>query len=141
MAKSIAVCAHIVAAQPPDLCPMVENLEKFNVGWQHFLLDPVKPGRGTIRVDERPGLGLVIDAAKVERESAIRLTASGSGPDSLKLGREGASGAHERSSQRVARLLSPSSFSEAACPLPANPSIARTRTSQLNFARANAIRQ
>lgn len=69
--ESIAVCAHIVAAQPPDLCPLVENLEKFNVGWQHFLLDPVKPSRGTIHVDDRPGLGLVIDPAKIQRESTI----------------------------------------------------------------------
>ena len=69
--ESIAVCAHIIAAMPPDLCPLVENLEKFNVGWQHFLADPIKPVNGKITLDDRPGLGLVIDDAKIERQYAL----------------------------------------------------------------------
>lgn len=69
--ESIAVCAHIVASQPEDLCPLVENLEKFNVGWQHFLADPVRPVAGRIRLDDRPGLGLVIDESKVQRQSRL----------------------------------------------------------------------
>ena len=69
--ESIAVCAHIVASQPPDLCPLVENLEKFNTGWQHFLVDPIKPVSGKIRLDDRPGLGLVIDETKVMRQSLL----------------------------------------------------------------------
>jgi L-alanine-DL-glutamate epimerase-like enolase superfamily enzyme len=69
--ESIAVVAHLVAAQPADVCPMVENLEKFNVGWQHFLVDPVRPVDGRIRLDDRPGLGLVIDEAKVLRRRAL----------------------------------------------------------------------
>lgn len=69
--ESIAVCAHVVASQPPDVCPLVENLEKFNVGWQHFLVDPVKPVGGRIRLDDRPGLGLVIDQDKVLRQHLL----------------------------------------------------------------------
>ncbi|MBD9626988.1 mandelate racemase/muconate lactonizing protein [Ensifer sp. ENS06] len=69
--ESIAVCAHIVASQPPDLCPLVENLEKFNVGWQHFLIDPVKPVSGKIKLDDRHGLGLVIDESKVRRQTLL----------------------------------------------------------------------
>lgn len=65
--ESIAVCAHIIAAQPPDVCPMVENLAKFNLGWQHFLHDPIIPVNGRITPDDRPGLGLVIDEGKVQR--------------------------------------------------------------------------
>lgn len=69
--ESIAACAHIVASQPPDLCPLVENLEKFNVGWQHFLIDPVTPVAGKIRLDNRPGLGLAIDESRVQRRSTL----------------------------------------------------------------------
>jgi L-alanine-DL-glutamate epimerase-like enolase superfamily enzyme len=69
--ESLAVCAHIVASQPPDLCPLVENLEKFNVGWQHFLVDPVAPVAGKVSLDDRAGLGLVIDRNKVLRETSF----------------------------------------------------------------------
>jgi L-alanine-DL-glutamate epimerase-like enolase superfamily enzyme len=69
--ESIAAVAHVVASQPADVCPMVENLEKFNVGWQHFLVDPLTPVGGRIQLDNRPGLGLVIDEAKVQRRSVL----------------------------------------------------------------------
>jgi L-alanine-DL-glutamate epimerase-like enolase superfamily enzyme len=69
--ESIAVCAHIVASQPPNLCPLVENLEKFNVGWQNFLVNPVKPVSGRVRLDDRPGLGLVIDEGKIHRQTLL----------------------------------------------------------------------
>ena len=69
--ESIAVTAHIIAAQPPDVCPLVENLEKFNIGWQHFLRNPITPNNGIIKPDDRPGLGLEIDESKVLRSSVM----------------------------------------------------------------------
>lgn len=69
--ESLAASLHLAAAQPPDVCPMLENLYKFNLGWQHFLVDPVTPVDGCIKPDPRPGLGLVIDEAKVMDKSEL----------------------------------------------------------------------
>ncbi|NLJ39534.1 MAG: mandelate racemase/muconate lactonizing protein [Candidatus Atribacteria bacterium] len=66
--ESIASCVHIIASQPPNVCPMVENLEKYNQGWQYFLEKPVTPKNGYIEIDPRPGLGIVIDELKIERQ-------------------------------------------------------------------------
>lgn len=69
--ESLAVCVHLAAAQPPDVCPLLENLYKFNIGWQHFFVDPVMPVNGYITPDPRPGLGLVIDENKVLEQSEL----------------------------------------------------------------------
>ncbi len=66
--ESIASCVHIIASQTSNICPMVENLEKYNQGWQYFLENPVTPNNGFIKLDPRPGLGIVIDESKIERQ-------------------------------------------------------------------------
>ena len=63
--ESLAVCVHLAAAQTPDVIPMVENLEKYNLGWQYFLKNPVRPVDGFITPDDRPGLGLEIEESKI----------------------------------------------------------------------------
>jgi L-alanine-DL-glutamate epimerase-like enolase superfamily enzyme len=70
-AESFAAVVHLAASQPPGLCPMVEYLVKWNQGWQYFLVDPPRPQNGTIRPDDRPGLGIVIDETKVERQQEL----------------------------------------------------------------------
>lgn len=65
--ESIAATVQVVAANPPSLCPMVENLERFNFGWQYFLVDPVAVVDGHIELDTRPGLGIVVDESRAER--------------------------------------------------------------------------
>ncbi len=65
-AESFAVTVQIAAANPPALCPMVEHLEKFNFGWQHFMVDPVKMVDGSITPDPRPGLGIVLDESRAD---------------------------------------------------------------------------
>ncbi|MTI59945.1 MAG: TRAP transporter large permease subunit [Firmicutes bacterium] len=60
------------AAQSPALIPLVEYLAKWNKGWQYFLKEPVTAENGFIELDRRPGLGLVIDDAKVENEVRLK---------------------------------------------------------------------
>ena len=69
--ESLAASLHLAAAQTPDVCPMLENLYRFNLGWQHFLVDPVTPVDGYIKPDPRPGLGLVIDESKVMERTEL----------------------------------------------------------------------
>jgi L-alanine-DL-glutamate epimerase-like enolase superfamily enzyme len=71
--ESIAAAVHVIASQAPDVCPQVENLEKFNIGWQHFLKDPVRCVDGFITHDMRPGLGLVLDEGKIQEKSDMKL--------------------------------------------------------------------
>jgi L-alanine-DL-glutamate epimerase-like enolase superfamily enzyme len=71
--ESVAATAHVVASQPPSLCPSVEYLVKWNAAWQFFLRDPIRPRNGLIAPDPRPGLGLVIDESKVEDQRELKL--------------------------------------------------------------------
>jgi len=57
---------HLIAAQPPDRCPLVEYLIKWNRINQHFFDDPVTPEEGTVTAPEAPGLGVEIDESTVE---------------------------------------------------------------------------
>ncbi len=69
--ESVAATAHVVASQPPGVCPSVEYLVKWNSAWQFFLKDPIRPYDGFIIPDPRPGLGLVIDESKVEDQREL----------------------------------------------------------------------
>ena len=70
--ESVAANIHLIAAWPSNVCPLVEFLVKFNQAWQFFLQDPVTPYDGVIELDQRPGLGLVIDETKIEDLREIR---------------------------------------------------------------------
>lgn len=65
--ESIAAAVQVIAANPPSLCPMVENLERFNFGWQFFMVDPICVKDGYITLDPRPGLGIVLDESRAEK--------------------------------------------------------------------------
>ncbi len=62
---------HFTLAQSPMLTPMQEYLVKWNAINQHFLADPVAPKEGMIGVPERPGLGMDLDAAKIEEQAEV----------------------------------------------------------------------
>jgi L-rhamnonate dehydratase len=66
--ESFATNVHVIAAQSPVMCPLVEYLVKFNEGWRYFLKDPVLINNGYVEVDKRTGLGLVIDHSRVKKE-------------------------------------------------------------------------
>lgn len=59
---------HLIAAQPANVCPLVEYLVKWNELLQFFWRNPVKPVDGMVSVPTGPGLGVELDPAKIESE-------------------------------------------------------------------------
>lgn len=68
---SVSTNLHLTAAQPPDVSPMVEYLVKWNEGFQFFLDDPPVPEDGDLSLDDRPGLGIVIDESTVDSKTTL----------------------------------------------------------------------
>ena len=62
-------CAHLIASQPPNLCPMQEYLVKWNTVHQFFIKDKVEPVGGYITPPDTPGMGIEIDQDLVESET------------------------------------------------------------------------
>ena len=62
---------HVVASQSPMTCPLQEyliiNLPRF----AHFEKTPVEPVKGRIMLPDRPGFGIELDPAKVERQTQV----------------------------------------------------------------------
>ena len=65
------VTAHLLASQPPDLCPIQEYLVKWNPIMQFFLKDQIVPSNGTIRLPQSPGLGIVLGESKIASEREL----------------------------------------------------------------------
>ena len=63
--------AHVLASQPPNLCPIQEYLIKWNAVNQFFFKDPIVPQNGMVRVPQTPGLGVVLDDSKVTVERKL----------------------------------------------------------------------
>jgi L-rhamnonate dehydratase len=69
---STPATAQLIAAQPATLCPIQEYLIKWNEVHQFFLQYPLKPINGMITVPTRPGMGMELDADKIEQERDLR---------------------------------------------------------------------
>ena len=63
--------AHLIASQPPNLCPIQEYLVKWNTVLQFFLKSKIEPINGFIRPSEQPGLGLELDEGLIEDETVL----------------------------------------------------------------------
>lgn len=68
---SVSANLHLTAAQSPTVSPMLEYLVKWNEGFQFFLEDPPVPEDGTLSLDDRPGLGIVVDDSTVEERTVV----------------------------------------------------------------------
>ncbi len=68
---STPASAHFIASQPPNLCPLLEYLIKWNEVHQFFLKTPLKPQGGVVRVPETPGLGMDLDDAKIDTQQVM----------------------------------------------------------------------
>ncbi len=64
--------AHLLYAQPPQLCPYLEYLLKWNEINQYFFRDQLQPTHGVAVPPDRPGLGVELDEAKVEQRRELR---------------------------------------------------------------------
>lgn len=70
---SIHAALHVVAAQSPATCPLVENLIT-KMRWYYFFeRDGPEVKKGHIELNERPGFGILIDESKVERKERVTL--------------------------------------------------------------------
>jgi L-alanine-DL-glutamate epimerase-like enolase superfamily enzyme len=64
---SVPATCHLIASQPPGLCPLLEYLVKWNTVHQWFLKTPVEPQGGEVAVAQldRPGVGMELDERKI----------------------------------------------------------------------------
>ena len=62
---SVSATVHLLAAQPPDVCPLLEYLLTWNRVNQFFLKDPIKPRNGEVALPEGPGMGMELDEDKI----------------------------------------------------------------------------
>jgi L-alanine-DL-glutamate epimerase-like enolase superfamily enzyme len=63
--------AHVLYAQPPQLCPYLEYLLKWNEINQFFFREQLRPVHGVVVPPDRPGLGAELDAGKIERQREL----------------------------------------------------------------------
>jgi L-rhamnonate dehydratase len=71
---STPASAHLIASQPPNLCPRLEYLIKWNEIHQFFLRTPLKPSGGVVQLPGTPGLGMDLDTSKIETQRIVRWT-------------------------------------------------------------------
>ena len=69
----ILAAAHVVAAQPPSLCPMVEYLFHGHLDrMQYFHKTILRPEKGWLELPLQPGLGLVLDENKIAEKREMK---------------------------------------------------------------------
>ena len=71
LGHTIAAAIHVVAAQPKDLCPLVEVLPRHQYRMQYFHRDPVAPVDGVIACPELPGPGIELDDSRIESRREV----------------------------------------------------------------------
>jgi L-alanine-DL-glutamate epimerase-like enolase superfamily enzyme len=64
---STPATAHFLFSQPPNLCPLIEYLLKWNEIHQFFLAKPLRPLDGVVVPRDEPGMGMELDRTKAER--------------------------------------------------------------------------
>ena len=70
---SIHAALHVIASQSPMTCPLAEYLVLKMSSYYHFEKDPPRIERAKIALPTRPGFGIELDPAKVERTSQLKL--------------------------------------------------------------------
>jgi len=69
--RSIAL-AHVVASQPPTLCPIMEYQVNLQPRLAYFEKHPIVPPKnGQIELPDRPGFGIELDESKIERMEKV----------------------------------------------------------------------
>jgi len=68
---NIHAALHVVASQSPEVCPLVEYLIN-HVGYKlHFQKDPLLTNNGILKLPQKPGFGIELDAAKIQRTEVL----------------------------------------------------------------------
>jgi L-rhamnonate dehydratase len=68
---NIHAALHIVASQSPALCPFGEYLINHVPEKLHFVKDAPLTTNGWVTLRDRPGFGIELDAAKIERQEVL----------------------------------------------------------------------
>ncbi|MBK5293151.1 MAG: mandelate racemase [Acidobacteriia bacterium] len=69
---SVHAALHVVASQSPATCPLVEYLIGKMSSYYHFEKHSVAPVNGKIALSDRPGFGIELDAARVEKQTLAK---------------------------------------------------------------------
>ncbi|MEZ5403349.1 MAG: enolase C-terminal domain-like protein [Bryobacteraceae bacterium] len=72
---SLHTALHVVASQSPMTCPLVEYLILKMDSYHHFEKNELRPVNGMIELPERPGFGIELDPAKVEKQTRVSFQA------------------------------------------------------------------
>jgi L-alanine-DL-glutamate epimerase-like enolase superfamily enzyme len=67
----IHAALHVVASQPPMTCPWIEYLINKMSSYHHFEKHDYQVNQGRIALPERPGFGIELDTAKVEKRTLV----------------------------------------------------------------------
>jgi L-alanine-DL-glutamate epimerase-like enolase superfamily enzyme len=73
---SVPANLQLMASQPALMAPILEYLVKWNTIHQHFFAEPIVPKNGIVTVPDRPGMGVELDPAKIERERYLKFEVS-----------------------------------------------------------------
>ena len=68
---NIHAALHVVAAQSPMTCPLVEYLINKMSDYYYFDKHPPRPVDGRLELAERPGFGMELDDAKIESKQRL----------------------------------------------------------------------
>ena len=63
---SVPATAHLIASQPPNVCPLLEYLINWNKIHQFFFKNPVCPHNGVVALPQGPGMGVELDEDKID---------------------------------------------------------------------------
>jgi len=69
---NVHAAAHVVASRSPMTCPLVELLIGKMAHYYHFDKHPPQPVHGMIDLGDRPGFGMELDDAKIEKRERVR---------------------------------------------------------------------
>jgi L-alanine-DL-glutamate epimerase-like enolase superfamily enzyme len=67
----IHAALHVVASQPPMTCPWIEYLINKMSSYHHFEKHDYEVVKGHVALPERPGFGIELDPAKVEKRTLM----------------------------------------------------------------------
>ncbi|HTU65285.1 MAG TPA: enolase C-terminal domain-like protein [Steroidobacteraceae bacterium] len=68
---NVHAALHIVASQSPTVCPFGEYLINHVPEKLHFIKDPPLTTNGFVTLPDKPGFGIELDAAKVEKQEVL----------------------------------------------------------------------
>jgi L-rhamnonate dehydratase len=68
---NVHAALHVVASQQPAVCPFGEYLINYVPEKLHFIKDPPLTSNGLVQLSDRPGFGIELDPAKVEKQEVL----------------------------------------------------------------------